>query len=173
MANQIFFSEKPAALAMGSAWRLDFPTAAKTTFTQIVAPGKGLLIKWLANNLGLKLQNQQRSLINSAGQTTGNISYLALPDKCAIKDNSLYCFLFNSNNSKTIWPDDYLKKAVYTQDNLYKFDLSNPTNKPTLVFDVIGAGKTIDASEVKISGNQIFFVNRYDNLLYSLDISNQ
>lgn len=168
--DEIIFTDKPSGQAAGSAWRLNFAKPTKTTFTEIVPPGNGLMIKWLKENLGIKLQNQQSSLINWAGQTINNFSLMVLPDKCVLKSDSLYCFLFTPANPKTNWPDDYLQKAVYTKDDLYKFDLNNLT-APKLIFQSAANGKTIDATDVKILGNQILFINRYDNQLYSLEVN--
>jgi len=169
--DEIIFTNKPSSLVMGSAWRLNFAKPTKTTFTEIVPPGTGLMIKWLKEDLGLKLQNQKNNLINWAGQTINKFPIMIVPDKCTLKSNSLYCFLFTSTNPKINWPDDYLQKSVYTKDNLYKFDLDNLT-APELIFDSATAGRTIDATDVKILGNQILFINRYDNQLYGLEVSN-
>lgn len=167
--DEIIFTDKPSNLTMGSAWRLNFAKTTKIAFTEIVSPGNGLMIKWLKNDLGLKFQNQQSSLINWAGQIMNNFSITVLPDKCVLMPNSLYCFLFTPTNPKTNWPDDYLQKAVYTADNLYKFNLNDNSTNPIFVFAPI-EGKIIDAADLKILGNKILFINRYDNLLYGLEI---
>ncbi len=166
--DAMIFTDKPSNSVMGSAWRLDFPKPASPAFTEIVAPGNGLMIKWLKEDLGLKFQNQQSSLINWAGQTINNFSIMVLPDKCVLKSDSLYCFLFTSANPKINWPDDYLQKSIYTIDAFYKFNLNNLV-APELIFAPT-EGKIIDASDLKILGNQILFINRYDNQLYSLEI---
>jgi hypothetical protein len=167
--QEIIFSEKPSALTSSSAWRLDLTNLA---FTKIIPPGNGLLLKWLKNDLGLKFQNQKSSLINWAGQIINDFPFLALPDKCAWRGDTLYCFLFSDGigiGPKTNWPDDYLQKAVYTKDALYKLDLNDLT-KPQLIFTP-NEQAPIDATILKILGNQILFINRYDNHLYSLEIS--
>jgi hypothetical protein len=170
--DEIFFTDKPSGLVEGSAWRLNFAKPTNTTFTEIIPPGNSLMIKWLKDDLGIKFQNQQSSLINWAGQTINNFSVMVLPNKCVSKSDSFYCFLFIDTiprTSKINWPDDYFQKTIYTRDGLYKFDPKNLT-EPQLVFDQWGE-KNIDATNIKTVGNQILFINRYDNQLYSLEIS--
>lgn len=165
--EEIIFSEKPSTLTLGSVWRLEL---SKLNFQEIISPGRGLFLKWLKDDLGLKFQKQKSSLINWAGQVINDFPFLVLPDKCIFRADSLYCFLFSTNglSPKTNWPDDYLQKAVYTKDDFYKIDLNNLTN-PQLIFSQ-WAGKTIDATNLKILGNQILFLNRYDNNLYGLEL---
>lgn len=167
--DTMIFSDKSSNSTMGSAWRLDFAKLANPAFSEIVSPGAGLMIQWLKEDLGLKFQNQQSSLINWAGQLINSFSLMVLPDKCVLKSNFLYCFLFSPASSKINWPDDYLQKSIYTKDALYKFDLSDNLSNPTLVFIPAG-GKFIDANNSQTIGNQILFINRYDNQLYSLEI---
>ncbi|MEK7624191.1 MAG: hypothetical protein AAB404_00460 [Patescibacteria group bacterium] len=168
MPDELVFTDKPSSLAMGSAWRFNL---SKLNFDEIVPPGNGLMIKWLKDDLGLKFQNQKSSLINWAGQAINDFPFMALPDKCVLKIDSLYCFLFTPASPKTKWPDDYLQKSTFTNDSLYKFNLGNLT-APELVFENTIEGKIIDASNLKLLGNQILFTNRYDSLLYGLEISN-
>jgi hypothetical protein len=165
--EEIIFSEKPSALTLSSAWRLNI---SKLNFTEIISPGRGLLLRWLKDDLGLKFQNSESSLINWAGQVINELPFLALPDKCVFKSDALYCFLFSSGNlsRKTNWPDDYLQGVIYTKDDFYKIDLNNLA-EPQLIFNQWG-GKAIDATNLKIFGNQILFLNRYDNNLYGLEL---
>jgi len=167
--DEIIFSDKPSGSVMGSAWRLNFTKPASPNFMEVVSPGNGLMIKWLEENLGLKFQNQKSSLINWAGQTINNFSIMVLPEKCVLKSEFLYCFLFTPAGQKISWPDDYLQRSVYTADNLYKLGLDNLT-EPKLIFNPVTEEKIIDAAKLKIFGNQIFFINRYDNQLYSLEL---
>ena len=165
--DEIIFSEKTSALTKSSVWRL---TISKLNFTEIIPPTKGLLVKWLENGEGIELQNQQSSLINWAGQSIGDFPFLVLPDKCAWKTNALYCFLFSTAdfNPKTNWPDDYFQNAIATQDALYKIN-SNNLASPQLIFSP-EIKNPLDATNLKILGQQILFLNRYDNQLYSLGI---
>ncbi len=98
--NEIIFTDKPSNLIMSSAWRLNFAKPTNPVFTEIIQPGNGLMIKWLKDDLGLKFQNQQSSLINWAGQIMNNFSAMILPDKCVLKSDSLYCFLFTPATPK-------------------------------------------------------------------------
>lgn len=165
-SEEIIFSDKPSALTINSVWRLNLP---KLIFDEIVSPGRGLSLKWLKDDLGLKFQNKKSSLINWAGQAINDFPFLVLPDKCVFKTDYLYCFLFSADgiSPKANWPDDYLQGAIYTKDDLYKIDLNNLA-EPQLIFSQWG--KNIDAVNLETLGNQILFINRYDNQLYGLEL---
>ncbi|MCX6702702.1 MAG: hypothetical protein NTW60_02450, partial [Candidatus Wolfebacteria bacterium] len=82
----------------------------------------------------------------------------------------LYCALPQSYNTQLapILPDDYLKRAVYFNDFIYKIGLEDSS------FTVLYADSTnpIDAYDLKFSGSRLFFINRYNDKLYSLDLTN-
>ena len=99
--DEIIFTDKPSSLVAGSAWRLNL---SKLNFDEIISPGAGLIIKWLKDDLGLKFQNQKSSLINWAGQTINDFSFMVLPDKCVLKSDFLYCFLLRQPTPKQTGP---------------------------------------------------------------------
>ncbi len=59
--------------------------------------------------------------------------------------------------------EDYAKKQVFSLDNFFKFSV------PAGSFSSIYEGpEDLDASQVRVIGNKFYFVNRYDEKLYSI-----
>lgn len=161
--DEIIFTQRASISADSAVWRLGL---SKLAFSEVVPSVKGLLVKWLRENLGLKFQNQKTDLITNEGKVIYNFPFLVLPDKCLATKESVYCFLFGLKQGVEL-PDDYWQKVFYSRDSLFKFDLNN-LQAPQLVFD--NWGKEIDAFHPRLLGEQILFVNRYDNLLYGLEV---
>jgi hypothetical protein len=57
-------------------------------------------------------------------------------------------------------------RRLYTEDDIYLINLTDG------VMNLIwhDENKNFDMDNVKISGDKIFFINRFDNKLYSLNI---
>ena len=61
-------------------------------------------------------------------------------------------------------PDAYRQRKVYTDDYFYKIDVKSGT-----ITDVSPPSEyVLDGTNLKVFGKNLFFVNRYDNYLYSL-----
>ena len=67
---------------------------------------------------------------------------------------------------RLILPDDYLKRKVYFDDYIYEID--RQSNDLQLIY--ADAQKAIDAYDLTAAGNEIFFINRYDDRIYSLEL---
>lgn len=63
-------------------------------------------------------------------------------------------------------PDAYQKKALFTSDDFFETDIS--TGEIKSVFS--DSSKNIDADNVKIFNQSVFFTNRYDKKIYSIDL---
>ena len=75
----------------------------------------------------------------------------AIPrDKNALDNNSL--------------PDAYLKKALFTSDDFFEINVSTGEFKSVFSDDT----KNLDADDVKIFNQSVFFINRYDKKVYSV-----
>lgn len=133
----------------------------------------GLDIKWASNGgLGIKINSTDRlaelSLIDNFGS---NIPYfkkplLTMPEKCLIESQKVYCGIPKNIRQGLILPDDYYKKNDYFIDDIFEFDL--PTGKITKLFD--GNDVALDARDLKLKDNNLLFINRYDNKVYSLNL---
>lgn len=136
--------------------------------------GRGLMVNWSADGkMGIRFRTTEArvpelGLVNDGGATIANLDFTTLPDKCLVGQLKIYCAIPGSHNSlqEPLLPDDYLKKAVYFKDFIYSIDVAKNS------FESIYSQNepTIDATHLSLAGNQLLFINRYDNKLYGLDI---
>lgn len=147
----------------------------------------GATTLWDTSGLGLILgsgssgRTGSLSLINKTGSSLRTLNLLTLPSKCAfmrqvaagtstqpVEITHLACGvprdvkLLTSANI----PDDYLQKSFFTSDDFYKIDLK--TGNIDSVFTSLE--KRLDADNVRTFNNRLFFVNRYDQKLYTLSL---
>ena len=164
---------KPSALLKGEAWLISLKDKTIKLFTS----GEGLMIDWQKNKYqGLKIIVSKKQLVMSLIDKNGQektLNFSTFPDKCSLADSSqLYCAIAISQSvpiQALILPDDYLKKAVYSNDIVFKIDTASPTSTPEeILFSPDEA--PIDASKLTKVGNSLLFVNRYDNKLYEFNL---
>ncbi|MCS6789157.1 MAG: hypothetical protein NZ484_01135 [Patescibacteria group bacterium] len=96
--------------------------------------------------------NQQTSTAQST--TTNNYIFCAVP----INQDEL-------QNKFII--DDYLTYNLYTEDEIYKINIQN---KSIEKIKPENNNQFFDIQELKIKDNKIFFINRFDNNLYSIEL---
>ena len=63
-------------------------------------------------------------------------------------------------------PDDYDKKKLFTVDDFYKIDLGD--GSITEVF--ADPAQALDAAQLQVANQTLFFVNRYDQRLYAISL---
>ncbi|MEK7593151.1 MAG: hypothetical protein AAB464_00310, partial [Patescibacteria group bacterium] len=169
-ADKIILSPKSSNLVNAEAWQINIKKKTIAPF----AEGDGLTLNFAKDaSWGLKfsLDFQKKSkleLIDAGGVSKANLSFFTLPNKCLITLNNLYCAI--SENYNTIkapaLPDDYFKKAVYFSDALYQISINE--NNFSGIFNEVRPA--IDAANLEISNSKLFFINRYDNMIYGLEI---
>lgn len=177
VANGVLIADRPSALTSGSVLAVEL----STKNAQINANGKGLIVK---KSGALELQftnengrNSRLSLINTAtgaeilnfndvflGDTT------TLPSKCAIDKTKIYCAVPRSIPDGVILPDDYLKRQFLSSDDIYltNLDIENQLIETTIIYSDLE--KEIDAKDLRVIGNSLYFINKRDSKLYKLDI---
>lgn len=163
--NTLRFSDKPSFQFSGSAWELNLSSG---ELTRVLGPEAGLTIKWSVDgSWGLKFSSKDNSaIVNRQGKILQKLALLALPPKCAPEENFIYCFVPRNANGGILWPDDYLQKSLYTEDDVYKINVND--GQAEKIFDA--ADFSVDGFNPKISGKQLLFINRYDQKLYSLPL---
>jgi hypothetical protein len=67
--------------------------------------------------------------------------------------------------SKSAVPDEYYKRGIFTSDDIYKIDLEEGTASLLL-----SSSKNFDVQNPVLFGGTLFFLNRSDNKIYSLEI---
>ena len=170
--DNVLLIPRPSSQTKGESWIINL----KDKSIKLLASGDGLMISWQKNiNQGIKLISNQgkliMSLINKDGQEN-TLSFYSFPDKCvATASSTLYCAI-TTNTSQPIntlnLPDDYLKKAVYFNNSVYKITTDN-TTEPEEIFTA-SDNAPIDVYRLTKTGSSLLFINRYDNKLYQFDL---
>lgn len=166
--DELLLSPSPTADLASSLYSLNI---AKKTIKPLIKDEKGLDIKWSKQgDIGLKLAVINNkivlSVIDSAGNTTADLSFITLPGKCVFEQRRVYCAVPRDIPDGIKLPDDYYKKVIYFQDDFYLIDLDTGNAAPILI-----ATDNIDAYRLTIENNQLLFINRYDQKLYSLKLN--
>jgi hypothetical protein len=169
LADKIVLIPKPSAFYQAAAWSVDIVKKRIDSMNS----KNGLILNWSrSGKVGLEFSAQPErrvnrlNLINEQGTPRAVLDFITLPDKCFISEPKVYCAVPNDIPVKTTLPDDYLKKAVYFRDNFYQVDIDQ--NSMTEIFTE--TEPAIDATHLNLIDNKLFFINRYDNKLYSIEL---
>jgi len=179
--NKITLVPKPSAFYSASIWAVD---VSKKTLSRLTADAEdnglicskqtcGLIVNWSSDGkIGLQFSSSMEgrngilNLINDQGEIKANFEFVTLPEKCFVSDPKIYCAIPQNIPDKSALPDDYFKNAVYFVDSLYQIDII--TNSFERIFD--GSASAIDAVNLEFTDGKLFFVNKYDNKLYVLEL---
>lgn len=167
--NNVLLVPAPSAGYVGEIWQIDIKNKTIKSF----ASGFGLSIKWFfENDNGLVFNSgkNQINLVDINGTIKANIEILTLPDKCFMNLVMIYCAVIQNYSNilpKPIFPDDYLKKAFYSLDKIYAIGIVDNSSEIILSDELPQA---IDAINLSLNGNNLLFINRYDNRVYNLEL---
>lgn len=179
--NTIIISDRPSAFTVGSIWKF---TVSSQKLSPVVYENFGIESLWDTSGAGLIFiggpHNAGGSLIfqnASGGQNT--LSFGTLPSKCTFATATtttstaasaplIYCAAPNDQNMFSLarLPDEYDQKIYFTNDNFYRVDTG--TGALNEIFSYASANQNIDATNLKIFNNILFFINRYDQKIYAL-----
>ncbi len=172
--QKIIISEKPDAAYPGRVWQLDPKTLA---LNLLESPLNGLTIGWSTDKSVAFQFNDPDNFLIFNGDLSQIISdtFGSLPSKCNTASSTIYCFVPQNLPANLNLPDDYFQKSFYSTDNLYSLSLGTSTLGNVSRLFVSGENNVmpIDAKDPQIMNNAIYFVNRYDNYLYELQLPNQ
>lgn len=168
--NRIIISELPSASYAGSVWQFD---PESLNFNLLIAPRRGLTISWSENkklfflfdlDSGFQVldENFQKKLLVPFNTNT-------LPEKCTADSLKVYCFVPQNIPAGTVLPDYYLTKRFYSVDDLIVLGVESAELENILTSNSAGV-PAIDGKNPKVVGNKIYFINRYDNQLYELNL---
>ncbi|MFA5098804.1 MAG: hypothetical protein WC461_01115 [Candidatus Paceibacterota bacterium] len=168
--NKITLVPKASAFYSASIWAVD---VAKKTLSLLTGEKEGLAVNWSSDGkMGLQFsttlegRNRILNLIGEQGEVKASLEFTTLPEKCFVSDPKIYCAIPQSIPDKSALPDDYFKKAVYFIDSIYQIDIMQ--NAFERILD--GSAAAIDAVNLKFTDGKLFFMNRYDNKLYVLEL---
>jgi len=168
LTSQILISEKPSAFYGSRVWQLDLKTLA---FNLLIGPEKGLNIDF-SNDKKLIFKTTSGGLIvlNQALQESELFSLGILPSKCdSAATSTIYCFGAQALPTSLNLPDDYFQNKFRSVDVLYSINLDLREVK-TVLTSGTGSFPIIDARRPRYQDGSLYFINRYDNLLYRLTI---
>ena len=182
-ASHILIMDQPSSLVPGTIW--DFGMAGGT-LTPFVTNISGAELLWGGSKSGGLLFKAGSTggdlmLVNSGGGTVQSASFLTLPSKCVfgesaatstIPDLASYLFCAIPQNQQIIkerqLPDDYLKGKFSTADALYAVNLLRGTFTP---ITPASESFSFDAANLKVYGENVYFVNRNDKKLYRVSLA--
>jgi len=166
-ANNAYLTEKPSNQP-SSSWQIDI---AKKTIQTFVKDEVGLSLAWAPDGSWVvKSSDQDNAVINNKGQVVTRLNIdPTLPAKCAVGSKNIFCAV----PKQTARLEDYLKRKTYSDDALINFSLllgvSDKINRSLTYKFIPGIGPW-DVTNLKIANGKLFFVNRLNNKLYSLDL---
>ncbi|KKT90564.1 MAG: hypothetical protein UW92_C0034G0006 [Candidatus Jorgensenbacteria bacterium GW2011_GWA2_45_13] len=170
----IFVTEKPSYSYSGRFWKLNTKTL---DFNLLISPQRGLWIRWnRENNAVFKFfpENNTSFVSDQNNNNEQKLPFIALPSKCSLQGNVVFCFVpenipLDKSFSSTILPDDYLKSKIYTIDDVRSYDINTKeigvpfNNSPQAPFFV-------DGKNPEINNNVLYFINKFDGMVYSADL---
>lgn len=196
--NQIVLSPKPSAYVATSAWSYNLATATLTPIA-VETPGLAMLWSSAATGApgatptGLVFSSGAYSLGGSlaladlSGNLVQQLKFVTLPSKCtfaaqastlpasasstaAAVTSTPYLFCGVPRDQSTLstshLPDDYDQMALFTSDDIYRINLQSGA------IDTVWNDQTqnLDISDVKFFNGTLFFINRYDQKLYAIQL---
>ena len=97
---------------------------------------------------------------------TGTLIPKTIPDKCGSYRENIFCFVPINFGSAQL-PDDYLTGKIFTEDDLYEINAVERSAILKVAAYQYSFGP-IDAKNVVVRDNIVYFINRYDDALYEL-----
>jgi len=169
--SEVIIIERPSSKYISSAWLINLSTKRIEKITS----GKGLIINqgggWRLRS-AYGVGDDSLSLIKAeTNKVVSSFKFKTLASKCMINQDNIYCAVPSQLPSNIILPDDYLSKAFMSNDIIYSFNINTESQllESKIIYnesDVI-----VDATDIKIVDDQLYFINRYNQRLYSLKIN--
>ncbi len=179
--TRFVLSDRPSANAENSIWMFDTSTG-RLMSVEYEIPG--LEAAWgglsATDTAGLLFAEGNGSpslqLINTSGSVIHSLSFLTLPSKCVFSPATgassseayLYCGVPTDQTGFTSaqLPDAYNMMGLFTSDQIESINASSGD------INILRADAPphIDATDMKVFNNILFFVNRYDQKLYALTL---
>ncbi len=168
--NTAILSQRPSAGVNGSVWTIDLK---KKTIQPVLTELPGLWTTWRQDG-ALAFDTKNGSYLFNAPETLTRLPFLAAPSKCSRDGLWLFCAVTYAGVTKKDMPDNYLQGVVRSLDNFVSLSLvSLPRfDAPVSIFNAEENKVSIDAWHLTKSGSYLYFVNRYDQKLYSLKLVN-
>ncbi len=167
--DSLLIAERPASFYAGRLWKLNLKTL---ELSLLFSPANGALVSWDSSDelLFRYTAPDKFAIYNEQLKSVYPVLFTTVPWKCDAA-GIVYCFVpqeFPPGLGSTQLPDDYLQRRFFTIDNLYQ--ISESVGDTELILRS-GTGSNIDpldAKNLRVSGDTLYFINRYDDGLYRL-----
>ena len=197
--QQILFIDKTSSLSVGSAWSFDLKKKTLSLIIKD-RPGLGIVWgesspPGLTFTAELGGKGGKLNLIDGAGRTIRRLNFLTLSSKCSFFVEKIAGVAPASTSTKSTTtaqsvplagktfldcaiprdaqaldisplPDAYQKKSLFTVDDFYRIDVQNGIVSALLK----DSPQALDGSSLKVFNGRLFFVNRFDQKLYTIPL---
>ncbi|MBS3903664.1 MAG: hypothetical protein KGZ30_04825 [Anaplasmataceae bacterium] len=191
-SSEIIISQRPTAYALQTAVVYHLT---RRTLTPLFSGETGLVFKWYPLiDQGVVFTNNRSTqggvmdLVDGAGKRTKRFSFVAIPrDKCSfvqlpyaaqdpdkkvsveLQEASLLCALPNSRSGygELILPDDYWQGKTVVPEKLIEVSLYDGTYRESS----LGPTGYLDATNIQLGHDVLYFLNRFDRKVYGMDFA--
>lgn len=168
--STLLIIEKGSASYGGHIWSFNLKTSA---LNLLIGPQNGLTARLTSDNSTLITYSAAGGfqLLNSNTlQNLAPLPFLTLPQKCSVNSGTtVYCFVpTNPDFKSATLPDDYFERKIYTTDVLY--GINTKTGASTLIPLPPNALGGLDGEKPALAGQVLYFVDRLNGYLYSLNL---
>jgi hypothetical protein len=169
--SEVIAIDRPTTKYISNAWLINLSTK---KINKVVS-GNGLMINqkgsWRLTSAFNKKDGGIFNLINSEiNKIVVNFDFKTLASKCVINQNIFYCAIPNQIPSNTSLPDDYLNREFISNDVIKSFTIDDD-NQSIKTSSLYNGSDNIDAIDLKIIDNKLYFINRFNRKLYSLTLA--
>ena len=177
--DTLIISDRPSAFVAGSIWSFNIPskTLSAITYNSLGAEGIGSASgSILLFSAGPKNSGGSLLFLNGSGDQEA-LSFKTLPSKCVFGPtaasgtaNLFYCAIPSDQDTFSVarLPDEYDQKIYFTSDDFYSVD--SDTGAYSQIFSSAKAGQSLDATNMRVLNNVLFFINRYDEKVYAISL---
>ncbi|PIR88976.1 MAG: hypothetical protein COU07_03750 [Candidatus Harrisonbacteria bacterium CG10_big_fil_rev_8_21_14_0_10_40_38] len=160
--NEIYFSDKPSGFHSGFIISYNLNTGKFKTINEKI----GLTTHWLNNEQRIDSYYSQDGLKKSSLTSNQNIIEFPIgapiPFKCTSNKKIIFCGITRTTNN-ILLPDDYIKNNL--EENIVSWNIETDEIKT-----ITTNQQSISIQNPSIYKEKLFFINRYDNKLYSIKI---
>jgi Tol biopolymer transport system component len=173
--DKIYVFNKPSGHTLSSLFAVDPDSG---SLNKIISDQFGLAAKWSPDGQKMiyqKTEQKGKNLKLFVAQADGSqaqpLPVTTLVEKCVWSENSetVFCAVPQQLSESATWPDDYNLKRIGLKDDFY---LIETTGQKEIKIAQSDDGQSFDASELVLSPQEdyLFFINRWDELIYRIDL---
>lgn len=165
-ADSVYLIEPPSQAVESRVFKIDLSSKIITTLKS----GYGLTLTAVDEHFLMSFLGRDLFATDQDGLEVSSFNGSAtVPEKCTAKDGSLFCGV-SKNLTGSDFPEKYLQRAVYSNDYL---EMGRIADSGSLQFvAVINDIKVpLDVWQPRLGNNRAFFINRYDQALYSVKLT--